>query len=260
MCSVTADFMDDFGSLNMSFPLCLKARWLQLQWHVWTCLCYHCDMIILLCMSVLDSFTDLHFLHGVLAHRWRHNALVKESNISVASFMLTWKSTSPSGNIVLNMDSVWVPLLLPALLHQTLNQCQCLHVWIRVSGCFCNVKAPEWRGEGLPWKCCMITQQTQTVVVTLTTQNYSLQWMTGEEEENVKFQRVSQCVSNLVKTQRREFDRVITHLWFHHLCGWIYYPETGLTWDSVGTCHHLCVTCQAIAEATVCFSLLKYKL
>lgn len=59
----------------------------------------------------------------------------------------------------------------------------------------------------------------------------------------VKFQRVSLCVSNLVKTQRREFDRVITHLWFCHLCGWIYYPERDraklrFCWDiSSPLCH-----------------------
>lgn len=41
----------------------------------------------------------------------------------------------------------------------------------------------------------------------------------------MKFQRVSLCLSNLVKTQEREFDRVITRLWFYYLCGWIYYGE-----------------------------------
>lgn len=67
---------------------------------------------------------------------------------SLCSFffsILTWKSTCPSGNATLKMDSVWVPLQLPPRPHQTPNQCQCLHVCIRVSGCFCNVKAPEWR-------------------------------------------------------------------------------------------------------------------
>lgn len=35
--------------------------------------------------------------------------------------------------------------------------------------------------------------------------------------------------------------------------------EMGLRRDSAGTFHHLCVTGQAIAAASVCFSLLKYK-
>lgn len=52
-----------------------------------------------------------------------------------------------------------------------------------------------------------------------------------------------------------------------HVCGssicaaeFIVMREAEVSSDSVGTFHHLCVTGQAIAAATVCFSLLKYKL
>lgn len=189
------------------------------------------------------------------AQLWFHNATVKESKVSVASFMPTWKRTRPSGKIALKMDSVWVPLqLLPPPWRLLARVDVCLGVWIRVSGCFCNA---EGSGvvRGLPWKCCLITQQTQTVLVTLTTQNYSLDWTEGEEEQNVKFQWVSLCVSSLVKTQRREFDRVITRQGFYHLCSCMYYQEGD--WDSVGTSHHLCVTGRPIAPASVCLSLLK---
>ena len=34
-----------------------------------------------LCISVLDSFTDLHFLHRVLAHCWCHNAPQREQHL-----------------------------------------------------------------------------------------------------------------------------------------------------------------------------------
>lgn len=135
--------------------------------------------------------------------------------------MLTWKRTWPSGNTLLNIDSAWVPHRLPSCSCQTPNQCPCLHVWIHVSGCFWNVWAPRW-SAGLPSARCVITQQTQTVALTLTTQNYSLLWIKGEMW--ISSGR-SLCVPNLVKTLGREFDGVITHLCLHHLCSRIYYRE-----------------------------------
>lgn len=99
--------------------------------------------------NLWDSTADLHLLIKDTSSSMMPNAMVEERKVSVASFMLTWKTTCPSGNTVLNMDSVWVPLQMPPRSCQTPNHCQCLLVWIHVSGCFCNVKAPEWRAAYL---------------------------------------------------------------------------------------------------------------
>lgn len=110
------------------------------------CFFYLC--VCVLCVRVIFGTPQIYsYLQRVPAHLWCHNALVKESKVSVAAFILTWKRTC--GNTVLNMDSVWVPVQLLPRPRQTPNQCQCLHVWIHVSGCFCNVKAPEWGGDTL---------------------------------------------------------------------------------------------------------------
>lgn len=123
-----------------------------IQDYGWWC---HCVCVTTVCQAISSLLSCFFlcrippqiciYLYRVPAHLRCHNASVKESKVSVAPFMLTWKSTCPSGNTVLNMDSVWVPLQLPPRPHQTPNQCQCLHVWIRVSGCFCNAEAPDWR-------------------------------------------------------------------------------------------------------------------
>lgn len=62
MCSGTADFIDEFGSLNMSFPLHLHAGWLQIQGNVWTGLCDHCvaryrNLLFLFCVGFYNRFT-----------------------------------------------------------------------------------------------------------------------------------------------------------------------------------------------------------
>lgn len=183
----------------------------------------------------------------------------KAAQSLVASFMVTWKSTCPSGNTVLNMDSVWVPLQLPPQPCQSLNQCQRLHVEIHVTECFCN----DTRVEGdSPWKCSMITRQTQTVALTLTAQNYCFR--NGWRVRRSKMWNSGGCLCVCLSLWKHRNVSLIELL---HVCGSaicaaesIITGETGLSWDSAGTFHHLRVMGQAIAAATVCFSLLKYKL
>lgn len=125
MCSVTADFLDEFGSLNISFPLgfhvlmaagtvtCLDSCVRPLCVEP-TAACVEPTVALLFFSVICVIPPQIYiYLQRLPAHLWCHNALVKESKVSVAPFMLTWKSTCPSGNTVLNIDSVWVALQLP---------------------------------------------------------------------------------------------------------------------------------------------------
>lgn len=86
-------------------------------------------------------------------------------------------------------------------------------------------------------------------------------------DEGAKWSKMwnsSECLSVCLTLWKHRGVSLIELL---HICGSgicaaesIIMRETGLSWDSTGTFHHLCVTGQAIAAATVCFSLLKYKL
>lgn len=131
------------------------------------------------------------------------------------------------------------------------------------SGCFCNAKAPEW-SEALPWKYCMITHRTQTVVVTPDRTELFFGMGEGRELNRSKMWNSSGCLS-VCSTLWKHRDVSLMELL--HVCGAaicaaesIIVTGTGLSWDSAGTSHHLWATGQAISAGTVCFSLLKYKL